>query len=692
MISVAQRVIPCVLLRDRQVVQSQGFSSWPVIGSPFNTIRRLIDFQADEVIILDISEPTGLTLSNYHRDDLALPATERSLVQVVRRIVSETECPPMAVGGGIRKVEDAVKLIEAGADKLVLNSAIWHLPSLVRELVEEFGSQCIVASIDVEETGDNSWEIFDWKTARAIERNFFDGLRYAADLGVGEILINNRSRDGYRTGQNLELIKSALLETSVPLIAVGGIGSHADFQSALRTGVSAVAASNYFHALEVPYPLVKKRYEPEFSLRPYDDAKTFRERDGLVDVERNQARFNARVGHALELESAGYEKAFSLARPENFFRCSSCVMVSSSATPLSFDSKGVCSGCQAHFSRSSVAKSSAERQDDLFNILSAGAEGRDYDCVVAVSGGKDSYFQAHFIKNVLGLRPLLVTYDGNNWTPAGWQNLVRMREAIGADHIVVRPNNEVLSRLNIASFVLMGDMNWHAHLGIMTVPMKVAIEKSIPWVIYGEHGYEDLAGQFLAGDGPEVNYRERLEHYGRSFEWTDVVGIQGLTSSDLGVWKYPTDRQLLETSLRGLHLSSFLAWAPDEQTELVKQIYGWQDSQTPFARTYRTASNLDDMHENGLHDWLKYLKFGYGRGTDHATKDIRSGKISRGLGVELAKRHDSAFPDDFERWISMTEMKEDLFFRIANSFRSPKIWRFVQGRWIHPELETLTRG
>ena len=97
------------------------------------------------------------------------------------------------------------------------------------------------------------------------------------------------------------------------------------------------------------------------------------------------------------------------------------------------------------------------------------------------------------------------------------------------------------------------------------------------------------------------------------------------------------------------------------------------------------ASNLDDMHENGLHDWLKYLKFGYGRGTDHATKDIRAGILDRDQGLELARYHDSQFPEDFDRWVRMTGLSDREFFTIANSFRSEAIWKYLNGAWIHPE-------
>ena len=113
-----------------------------------------------------------------------------------------------------------------------------------------------------------------------------------------------------------------------------------------------------------------------------------------------------------------------------------------------------------------------------------------------------------------------MTYDGNNWTDVGWKNLLNMREVFDVDHIIIRPSVKTLKKLNKLAFIIMGDMNWHAHVGIMTVPMMEAFKRSIPLVFYGEHGYMDLSGQFAMNDFPEVTYRDRLEHFARGYEWT----------------------------------------------------------------------------------------------------------------------------------------------------------------------------
>ena len=114
--------------------------------------------------------------------------------------------------------------------------------------------------------------------------------------------------------------------------------------------------------------------------------------------------------------------------------------------------------------------------------------------------------------------------------------------------------------------------------------------------------------------------------------------------------------------------------------------YGWEPSDEPFDRTYRRMSNLDDMHENGVHDYLKYIKFGYGRCTDHVCKDIRAELMSREEGVELVRRYDHVKPRDLGRWLRYTGMTEREFDEIADTFRDPRVWWEENGQWVKDNL------
>ena len=127
-------------------------------------------------------------------------------------------------------------------------------------------------------------------------------------------------------------------------------------------------------------------------------------------------------------------------------------------------------------------------------------DGSNYDCLIPVSGGKDSHYQTYVITQEFGLRPLLVTYHGNNYLPEGQRNLRNLRERFGCDHVFFSPSVEALKKMNRLCFRMMGDMNWHAHCGIFTYPIQVAVQQRIPLIIWGEHGFTDLAGMFSLND------------------------------------------------------------------------------------------------------------------------------------------------------------------------------------------------
>ena len=357
---------------------------------------------------------------------------------------------------------------------------------------------------------------------------------------------------------------------------------------------------------------------------------------------------------------------------------------SSAATPLEFDSDGVCTGCRVHDQKARIDW--ARREQELREIVEEyrSPSGSQYDCIIPVSGGKDSHFQTYVVTQKLGLKPLLVTYHGNNYLPVGMRNLRNLRERFDVDHIFFSPSPQVLVKLNRLCFRMMGDMNWHAHCGIFTYPVQVAVKERIPLIVWGEHGFADLGGMYSLRDRIEMTAKFRLEHAQRGYDWHDMIEeTEGLTEHDLLWAKYPEDDQLAEVGVRGIYLGNYLDWEANAQTELMVDEWGFEPSPEPFERTYRRMSNLDDMHENGIHDYLKFVKFGYGRGTDHASKDIRAGKMTREEGIEMVRRYDHVKPRrDLERWLDYVGMTEEEFDGVADTFRDPRVWvRDDAGEW-----------
>jgi N-acetyl sugar amidotransferase len=355
------------------------------------------------------------------------------------------------------------------------------------------------------------------------------------------------------------------------------------------------------------------------------------------------------------------------------------------AVNLSIDDEGICASCRTAeafemLSPEFWGKRRQKFEQQIEEIRKNNTS--DYDCIIPVSGGKDSYYQTHVMVSEYGLKPLLVTYHGNNYLPEGDHNRDHMRHVFDADHMVFGPSVEVLKKLNRLCFRKMGDMNWHAHCGIMTYPIQVAVKFNVPLMIWGETAW-DVSGMFEPDDFVEFSARVRHEHALRGFEWYDMLNdrAENLKEKDLSWAKYPSDEEVLRVGVHGLYIGNYFKWDPNKHTPLVQNKYGFKPADKPFERTYRTASNLDDRYENGIHDLLKFIKFGYGRASDHASKDIRAGYMTRGQGVEMVRKYDHVVSSDLYHWLDYVELSEDEFWATADSFRDSRVWWIQDGCW-----------
>jgi N-acetyl sugar amidotransferase len=368
--------------------------------------------------------------------------------------------------------------------------------------------------------------------------------------------------------------------------------------------------------------------------------------------------------------------------------CSKCVYPIS-AVNLDI-TNNICSACNSAEEIFRLDDSFWKDQQERFKkILSEhrSVDGSRYDCLIPVSGGKDSYYQTHLIVKELGLKPLLVTYHGNNFLPEGDYNREMMRHHFDADHIVVGPSVETLKKLNKLTFRLMGDMNWQNHCGIMTVPIQIAIKFNIPLIIWGEIPW-DISGMHDLDDQVEFSARMRHEHSLRGYEWENLIGLpqENLTEQDLLWAKYPSDEDILKSGVRGIYVGNFYKWESNKHSKQMVELYGFKQSEVPFQRTYRRTSNLDDRYENGVHDLLKFIKFGYGRASDHASKDIRSGDMNREEAIQMVRKYDHVVSDDLYHWLDYVDMTEQEFWQIADSFRDPNVWSIQDGLWIKENI------
>jgi imidazole glycerol-phosphate synthase subunit HisF len=238
------RLIPVVLMRHSQCVQSKLFQRHQILGNPLTIVQRLSDWAADELIFLDISNDAS---SRQQRTDVNFKSHGDALGMI--EDVARRAFMPLTVGGGIRTVRDVADRLERGADKVSLNSAAIEDPGLIENCAREFGSQCIVISIDVRVTN-NSWMVYSWRKRTTIDLDAVEWARKASLLGAGEILLNSVDRDGCGTGYELDLIQDVVSTVPIPVIALGGVGTWDHLGQGLEAGASAVAAGNIFHYTE----------------------------------------------------------------------------------------------------------------------------------------------------------------------------------------------------------------------------------------------------------------------------------------------------------------------------------------------------------------------------------------------------------------------------------------------------------
>ncbi len=234
------RIMPTLLSDGTKLIKGESFDSWRGIGSPLQAVRLFNMREVDELIFLDIR-----ATDQDRPPDFALISS-----------LADSCFVPFAVGGGVRSMEDARGLLKAGADKVVLNSAAVENPALVSELVQQFGSQCIVVSIDVR-SGKN---VTIHSGKKETDKNVIEFAKEVEKAGAGEILLTSVERDGTMQGYDLPLIKSVSDAVSIPVIASGGAGTYEHMAQALKEGgASAIASSSMYH-FTGQTPLLAKQY------------------------------------------------------------------------------------------------------------------------------------------------------------------------------------------------------------------------------------------------------------------------------------------------------------------------------------------------------------------------------------------------------------------------------------------------
>jgi N-acetyl sugar amidotransferase len=353
--------------------------------------------------------------------------------------------------------------------------------------------------------------------------------------------------------------------------------------------------------------------------------------------------------------------------------CTRCLYPANHPLGLTFDEQGVCSGCRVHEEKDQLDW--RERWERLRKLVEPyRCKTRTvHDCIIPVSGARDSYFIVHVVRNLLGLNPLLVTYNKHYNTDLGIRNLAYLQTLFGCDILKLTVSPDRVKRVTRESLHRMGSMYWHCLAGHTVWPVQTAVRFKIPLIIWGAHQGNDQVGMFSHLDEVEMTRKYRKEHDLMGFESEDLAkGASFLKPGDVEPFAYPNDRELATVGVRGIYLNNYVRWDSKAQHEKMIREFGYETG--PQQRTFDTYNDVDCFHYSDLHDAIKFYKWGYGKVTDHACRELRLKRLTREQGIDLVERYGRQPPKSmaqFARWLGVDEQE---MLECVDRFRDSRVW------------------
>jgi N-acetyl sugar amidotransferase len=373
--------------------------------------------------------------------------------------------------------------------------------------------------------------------------------------------------------------------------------------------------------------------------------------------------------------------------------CKKCVMPDTKPD-LFFDNDGVCNACRSYENRINVDW--AKRYQELEQILDRykNPSGSNWDCIVPVSGGKDSTYQVIRVLQ-LGLNPLCVTSTTCDLSEIGRKNLVNLQN-LGVDHVSLSPNPLTRAKLNTLGLRQVGDISWPEHVGIFTIPVRAAVQYNVPLIIWGENSQNEYGGPASAQQNHILN-RQWLEEFGGllGMRVSDLIGHDGFRKQDFIPYTYPDDEDLQKVGVTGLFLGHYIPW-DGLSNALIAQANGFSTYEKVVEGSLVNYENLDN-YQTGIHDYFKYLKFGFGRATDLACLHIRRERLTRHDGLDAVRRLDGLFPweylgKDLKDILYPLDISVDEFIKICDEFTNKKIFkRDAKGNLLKDRHGNLTK-
>lgn len=359
----------------------------------------------------------------------------------------------------------------------------------------------------------------------------------------------------------------------------------------------------------------------------------------------------------------------------SFFRCRKCLFPSTKPD-LHFDENQVCLACK--FTDESKVIDFEERAACFKKTMqeSAALNKSNYDCLIPVSGGKDSTYQVYLIKEVLNLNPLLVAFEPSCPTDVGEKNLKNLSDRFACDLIQLRKSS-VYRKLAKIGFDVVGDHEWPNHVGIYCWPMQMAVKMKIAHVIYGEQGGYIGQGRWEHITSLKTVTKEVVNHFigMNGLRLSDVLAIDpSITEKEVLPYVYPKKEEIESCHVKAHYLGYYFPWDFQENIKIIKE-YGWLAKEGSVEGTFANWEDLD-CGFMPIHQYMKFVKYGYARATDHAAYEIRQGRMTKKQAIECIVEHDWRLPRKyFNEFLGFLKISENYFYKIVDRYANPLLFK-----------------
>jgi N-acetyl sugar amidotransferase len=341
--------------------------------------------------------------------------------------------------------------------------------------------------------------------------------------------------------------------------------------------------------------------------------------------------------------------------------CNRCCMPET-MEGITFDEFGICTPCRSSEEKMHIDWEIREKQ--LNQIINTFKKVDYYDCLLPMSGGKDSMFQAYILTNKYGLTPLAVTHGANWMSLTGRFNLENCLQKFDLDHLIFHSKRSVIDKVARKSLYEIGDACWHCHIGAGTFSLQTAVTWGLNLLIWGESIAErDGRGSYLDQKEASVYYSLEVSAKVKAEDFSD----QNVTENELSKWFFPNKQNLQDARIRYLHLGDFIFWDEEKQVDFVVSKFNWMNSKVE--NTFKGYKSNECVMA-GVHDYSNFIKRGIGRATIQASDDIRRGLITREEGIEISKKFDTQRPHALDYYLKITNITEKEYEEILLEARN----------------------